>query len=570
MKKGTRYRDKWDSLTKDFLIKKGEFSMLLSCFILLCIGFMGCKPQPKDIFKQAGEATFIIYTYNEYGIPLGTGSGFFIDAEGLGISNYHVLDGAAKAFLKTNDGLSYEIDQVIASDQTWDIVKFNVKNPADVRFKYLQFTSDLPQVGNPVYNISNPLGLEQSASAGIVSSYRSDSHGDVVQITAPISPGSSGSALLNDKGKVFAVATFLRQGGENLNFGVLIDQSKIDGLTDNSDFNRKNAIFNHKENLVLINQTASSNDNLILHALEFKDEATIAYLSYTNLDLPSPTLYIWCDMSNKEESFLIRDLDRNETHYVSYATIGTSKEKGTEVDLGSNFKFKVYFPAITKSLDRIDIICGETSRGWQFRNINLSQLKKEIAINDDQYCKEYAFSIMQKGYLLESQQLFNDLLEQNADDYQSLNAQGIIAYIIGNKLDALSYFSQAIKAHPNKYLAYLNRYKIYVDDKDYQSALEDLNEVIKIKPDQPDSYIYRGALYAQLENYQQSIADYTIAIESEDFKTDAYVYYLRAISYLSLGNRKKAIKDVEIAYNLTDDAEFELELQKFWNNYIYY
>lgn len=177
---------------------------------------------------------------------------------------------------------------------------------------------------------------------------------------------------------------------------------------------------------------------------------------------------------------------------------------------------------------------------------------------------------MQKGYLLESQQLFNDLLEQNANDYQSLNAQGIIAYIIGNKLDALSYFSQAIKAHPNKYLAYLNRYKIYVDDKDYQSALEDLNEVIKIKPDQPDSYIYRGALYAQLENYQQSIADYTIAIESEDFKTDAYVYYLRAISYLSLGNRKKAIKDVEIAYNLTDDAEFELELQKFWNNYIYY
>ena len=47
--------------------------------------------------------------------------------EGLGISNYHVLDGAAKAFLKTNDGLSYEIDQVIASNQIWDIVKFNVK-----------------------------------------------------------------------------------------------------------------------------------------------------------------------------------------------------------------------------------------------------------------------------------------------------------------------------------------------------------------------------------------------------------------------------------------------------------
>ena len=65
MKKGTRYRDKWDSLTKDFLIKKGEFSMLLSCFILLCIGFMGCKLNPKIYLnKQERPRLLSILTMN--------------------------------------------------------------------------------------------------------------------------------------------------------------------------------------------------------------------------------------------------------------------------------------------------------------------------------------------------------------------------------------------------------------------------------------------------------------------------------------------------------------------------
>ena len=83
--------------------------------------FSACKPSLKDIVKDTEQATFIIYTYDEYGTPKGTGSGFFIDRKGTGITNYHVLDGAVKAVLKTSDGERYEIDQVDIQDEKVDI-----------------------------------------------------------------------------------------------------------------------------------------------------------------------------------------------------------------------------------------------------------------------------------------------------------------------------------------------------------------------------------------------------------------------------------------------------------------
>ena len=209
----------------------------------------------EDIIHDTESATFIIYTYDEYGAPLGSGSGFFIDSDGTGITNYHVLDGAVKAMLKTSDGKEYEIDKVLASDKKWDIIKFSIIALSNQKFPYLEFATKGTEQGDRVYNISSPLGLEKSVSDGIVASLRNDKqHGDIIQVTAPISPGSSGSALLNEKGEVFAVATFNRTGGQNLNFGVSINKERLTALTSN-DFNRFNPKFNNKENFYYLEYT---------------------------------------------------------------------------------------------------------------------------------------------------------------------------------------------------------------------------------------------------------------------------------------------------------------------------
>ena len=221
------------------------------CVLMLTM-ILGCKKDVKTIISETKEASFVIYTFDEYGSPSGSGSGFFIDSKGTGITNYHVLDGAVKAILKMNDSTEVEIDKVLASDEKWDIVKFSVKNPESKKFKYLSFADKMPEQGDKVYNISAPMGLEQTVSDGLVSSIRKDSHGDIIQITAPISPGSSGSALLNEDGDVIAVASFFKQGGQNLNFGVVINKDKLASLTDNP-FEKKNKSFNSKENFIILN-----------------------------------------------------------------------------------------------------------------------------------------------------------------------------------------------------------------------------------------------------------------------------------------------------------------------------
>ena len=108
-----------------------KYLNLIICVLILS----ACKPSLKDIIEEAERSTFIIYTYDEYGTPKGIGSGFFIDSKGTGITNYHVLDGAVKAILKTSYDEKYEINQVVASDRKWDIVKFTIKNDKNIQTK---------------------------------------------------------------------------------------------------------------------------------------------------------------------------------------------------------------------------------------------------------------------------------------------------------------------------------------------------------------------------------------------------------------------------------------------------
>lgn len=166
--------------------------LFLICFTIF---FASCKASLKEIVDDAENATFTIYTYDEYGSPKGMGSGFFIDKNGTGITNYHVLNGAIKAIIKTSDEKEYEINQVIASDRKWDIAKFTIRNDEHKQFDFLCFANKSVEKGDRIYNISSPMGLEASLSEGIVSSVRNDKqHGAIIQTTASISSGSSGSA----------------------------------------------------------------------------------------------------------------------------------------------------------------------------------------------------------------------------------------------------------------------------------------------------------------------------------------------------------------------------------------
>ncbi|WP_418307057.1 trypsin-like peptidase domain-containing protein [Phocaeicola coprophilus] len=536
-------------------------------FLMVCLTIVlsSCKMTLKDIVKEAEQATFVIYTYDEYGTPKGIGSGFFIDKEGTGITNYHVLDGAVKAVLKTSDEEKYEINQVIASDRKWDIAKFTIKNDKNKTFNYLKFSNKEIEKGDKVYNISSPMGLEASVSEGIVSSLRSDGqHGNIIQVTAPISSGSSGSALLNHDGKVFAVATFKYNQGESLNFGVAINEEKLDLLEEN-EFAKRNSKFNRKDNFIILNVPNSGDQNVVLNALEFKDDATIAYFSYTNLDMSADHMLIWTKLGEGDKGFLIHDLDNNKKYYITSSSIGTDKENGTSVPLASNYKFKVFFPPIKDIPSNIDIVEGYEPKSWQFRNICIDEYKDNWEIDMNAYQKEYAYSNMHEGHLADAENLFLAMLDEDPEDLQALNAMGIISFVLENYSNAEAYFTKAIEAHPNNSIGYLNRSQIYQLRGDNQSALRDLTQAVNNSA-QPDDYYKRALLYIKLEEWEKAEKDLDKVIKTEDYKRTADPYAFRAICKMKQRKREAACKDIEIAYNLTNDKELEKTLQQMWND----
>ena len=173
-----------------------------------------------SLIKKIKPSVVIVFAYDNKGEFLRLSSGFFISQNGDIITNYHVLYGASSAEIKTSDGKTYPITYIIAGDEQNDIIRLSV----DIPSKYvlpLSLSETIPEIGERIIVYDNPLELENTVSDGIVSSVREIfNYGRIIQITAPISPGSSGSPVLNMKGEVIGIATFQMIDGRNLNFAI--------------------------------------------------------------------------------------------------------------------------------------------------------------------------------------------------------------------------------------------------------------------------------------------------------------------------------------------------------------
>ena len=193
---------------------------LLVSFLLITGEISAQENQLKDVIKRVMPATVLVMTYDDSEQILFQGSGFFVSERGEVITNYHVMSGANSAVVKLPDGSIYKATDVLAEDITSDLIKLKVDTGGS-KVQCLPLYKTLVEVGEKVVVIGSPQGLESTVSDGIVSAVRDvKGFGSIIQITAPISPGSSGSAVVNMKGEVVGVASAQMLEGQNLNFVV--------------------------------------------------------------------------------------------------------------------------------------------------------------------------------------------------------------------------------------------------------------------------------------------------------------------------------------------------------------
>jgi len=175
-----------------------------------------------EIVTQTKPAIVEIITFDRNGSLLKTGTGFFITANGAVVTNSHVIQGAATIAARSNSGAMYPFQGIVTQSTNTDlaILKFLATEAP-----YLKLGQPIHSVeGQKVLVIGNPEGLQGTVSDGIISAFRLNR--SYIQITAPISPGSSGSPVLDENGEVIGVASQQLMEGQNLNFAIAVEQIK--------------------------------------------------------------------------------------------------------------------------------------------------------------------------------------------------------------------------------------------------------------------------------------------------------------------------------------------------------
>ncbi len=185
------------------------------------------KPTPQEIAKKALAATVHIGIVDANG-HASTGSGFFVRPNYIA-TNLHVIDGAEGGVAKrVGQKKMFAIKGFTAKDKAHDLAILQV-SAHGVQPLPLGDSDDV-EIGDTVYSAGNPGGLEGTFSDGLISAIRPEGneliHGKLLQMTAPISAGSSGGPVLNDSGEVIGISVGFREGGQNLNYAIPVNYLK--------------------------------------------------------------------------------------------------------------------------------------------------------------------------------------------------------------------------------------------------------------------------------------------------------------------------------------------------------
>lgn len=178
----------------------------------------------SDIYSRCSQSIVSIKTKDKDGNQIGLGSGFVVSKDGVIVTNSHVIESAHKAEIKAADKI-YEDVYLVKNMPNMDIaiLKIDANNLSPL----VVGDSDELISGEFIVALGNPLGFEQSVSSGIISAIRSNRDMKLIQMTVPISPGSSGGPVFNEYGEVIGIATiasfFMAQ---NVNFAIPINYLK--------------------------------------------------------------------------------------------------------------------------------------------------------------------------------------------------------------------------------------------------------------------------------------------------------------------------------------------------------
>lgn len=222
--------DKADKKQKKIKPKKESKGIvkkiLISVFSLITVLVIGIAcfsffTNSKFNIEEFKKNIVLILAYDEYGELSSTGSGVYIDNKTI-YTNAHVVKGASMLEIVLDNNMKVELKGIQSINEQKDIAILITEKVSDV--KKLKMINNV-KVGTEIYAVGSPLGIKNTVSDGVISSKYNDQEMEqsIYQHTAPISPGSSGGALINKKGELIGINYATYKNGQNLNLAITID-----------------------------------------------------------------------------------------------------------------------------------------------------------------------------------------------------------------------------------------------------------------------------------------------------------------------------------------------------------
>lgn len=467
-----------------------QWFLVSSITFLFCFAFLSlslAQEKLPAIVKRIEPSTVVIITYDKEGQILTQGSGFFISKNGDIITNRHVLQGAIHAEVKITKGEIYPITQIVAEDKEGDIIRASVDISQRVVYP-LSVSASIPEVGERVLIIGSPLGLEQTVTDGIVSAVRDiPTFGNIIQISASISPGSSGSPVVNMKGEVIGIASFQIIEGQNLNFA--IPGERIAKLTPG----RKKTLT--KWEIDRAKKELASAKALYITGLKF-----LLAGDYENA-----------------LSYFEKAVKRDPHYAKAHFQIGYCNGKlGRHSEEIRAYKKTIYInPHYALAHYNLGVTYGELGHYSEA----VKFYKQAIRIKPDY-----------------------------ADAYYNLGTNYVK---LGCYKKAIKTFKQTIRIKPNHAGAYSNMGVAYVRLGRWNEAIKAYEEAIRIKSDAPETYLTYfnlGIAYGQFERYAEAIEAFKQALRIRP--NDTETHFTLGLTYLYLGDRSSALDEYTILKEL--------------------
>ena len=454
-------------------MRKYLLHVLIISFVFLVTPTVSfADAEAKRIYKENNNAVVMVTAYDEEGDEICIGSGFIVKRDGVVVTNYHVIGMARDIKVKAGNKI-FDVEGLIFTDKINDlaILKARAKDMPVVKLGAIGEAN----IGEHVYVISSPVGLENenTISVGLLRGIRKiDEKTEILRLTAPTSPGSSGSPVFNSNGEVIGVATTSEHATtphktRNLAFAISVK---------------------------LIEDKFSSKS-----VTAIKDSGLEDYIN---------TPMYWNQLGNAYNG-----AGKHEEAIESY-------KQAISID-----------PDFVYAHSNLGVAYGKSGKYKEA----IKSYQQTIKIDPDDATAHYNLgcAYYESGKHKEAIESYKQVIKIDPDDGETHRHLGLAYNGAGKHEEAIKSYKQAISIDPDYAKAHSNLGYAYGESGRYEEAIKSYKQAIRIDPDDADAHNGLGAAYGESGKYEEAIESFKQAIRIDPDQVKAH--YNLGITYSEFG-----------------------------------